>query len=755
MKRGIYIERLVIALVMSTALQSSQLLAQDDMQGRKTPADSDQPSRHTGTQIEDIIVTAQRRDERIQSVPIAITAISSVQAEKQGIKTVDDIQIATPALTITRVLQAPLFYLRGVGTANQQPQEEPSIPLYVDGFYASTGAGSILSLTNIDRIEVLRGPQGTLFGRNGTGGLINVITRTPSHEFGGTFEIGYGNYNTLEAKLYATAGLNEKVAADLAVYYVKRSDGFGRNLVLNTDVGHNREFALRSKWLIEPTDRTKLTLAGEYSNVRTDYGFTSQLAPGVVGVDGTVRQGPYDISANLVQYTTPKTYAVSARIDQDVGFANFVSMTQFRKNRTYWQKDVESLPINFSNAFQREYTKYFTQEIQLQAPSESPLQWVIGGFYLNGDGGIDPLLLSGSVFPAVLASQTRTANVASESYAGFAQGTYEIFDRVKLTLGGRYTHDRKVITGEILNQLASGGVVTSLTGIHQVLKSGKFTYRAALDYQMTDDVLLYGVVSRGYKAGTFNVQTPGDPAVKPETLDALEAGLKTDLLDRKLRVNLSAYHYKYKEIQLTQLVPVSGGAASLSRILNATSAKIYGFELEVVARPVSQFTISSNIAYTHGRYDSFQNAPFTAPAPFACSGNPASPVTTTPSRPVNSRNAQCTGDASGNKVVRTPAFTSTVSVNYDIPLGENTLSLSSSWYHNSGFYFEPDNRVKQNAYDLVNADVRLTLGERYAIRGWVRNLFNKWHIAGISLSNQDIYVPAAPRTYGGSLIVNF
>lgn len=743
MNRDLRAKRLIMALAIGTAAWPFAAMAGESAE----PAAADAQQRSTTAGIADIVVTAQRRAENLQSVPIAITAIDGVQMEKQGIKTVDDVQIATPALTITRVLQAPLFYLRGVGTASSQPQEEPSIPLYIDGFYASAGAGSIMSLTNIERMEVLRGPQGTLFGRNGTGGLINIVTRQPSHEPGGTLEIGYGNYGTVDGKLYATAGLTENIAADVAVYYTKRHEGFGRNVVLGTDVGLNREFAIRSKLLIEPTDRTTITLAGEYSNVRTDFGFTSQLAPGVLGVDGVTRRTRrQNVSANTIQYTTPKTFAFSGRIDQDIGFGTLVSMTQYRSNRTYWQKDVESLPINFANAFQTEYVRYFTQEIQLQSPADSALQWVAGAFYFSGGGGIDPLILTGDSLTTAYRSRSIYSNVATESFAGFAQATYEIFDRTKLTLGGRYTHDKKRLTGGASLELPSGETIEVLSGIDQKISTGRFTYRAALDHQLNDDILLYAIISRGYKAGSFNAQSPSDPAIRPETLDAIEGGIKSDFFDRRLRVNLAGYHYNYKDIQLTQLVPVGTGG-SLSRMLNATSAKISGFELEVVAQPVSQLTISGSLAYTHGRYGTFENAPRTERAPFDCDGNPT--------RPLASRNAQCVGDATGHKTARTPPITSTVSVNYDLPLGDKLLSLSGSWYHNGGFYFEPDNRVKQRAYNLVNADARLTFNDSFAIRGWVRNLFQKEYLAGISVSNQDLFVPAAPRTYGMSLIVTF
>jgi iron complex outermembrane receptor protein len=697
---------------------------------------------------EDIVITAQRREQRLQDVPIAVTAITADAALRQGVRGVDDIQVATPALSITRVNQTPLFYLRGVGTQNQLPNEEPSIPLYIDGFYASAGAGSALALNNIERIEVLRGPQGTLFGRNGTGGLINIITRTPSYEPTVSMMLGYGNYDTIEGSFYGSTGITDGIAADLALYYTRRGDGFGRNRLLNTDVGLNREFAGRTKILLEPSDSTRVTLTGEYSNTRSDYGMTTQLVPGILGFDGVTRRaGPQDITANIDPYTTPRTWAITARLDQDLSFGRFVSMTQYRDNRTYYQKDVDGIAENRGTAQQREYTRYATQEIQFQSLPSSPVQWVLGAFYFAGSGGVDPLVIGGSQFGPTIASQVRYGNVDSQSYAAFAQATIPVVDSLNLTIGGRYTHDRKELSGRVFNNLPNGTTAVVIPSADSTLTSGKFTYRIALDYRAADDVLLYAVHSRGYKAGSFNVLALADPAVQPETLNAYEIGAKTDWFDRRLRLNFSAYYYDYQDIQLSQLFSATAGGSGGIKILNATSAEIYGAEVEAQVR-LGGLTLSANLAYTHGRYGTFLGAPFSFPLPYNC-------TTGLPTGPTQGRNAQCTGDASGNEVVRTTPFTSTLSANYDIPIGSNTLSLSASWYHNDGFPWEVDNRVREPSYDIVNADVRYRFNEHYTVRLWARNLFDEQYRVGISTSNNDQGAPGAPRTYGASFMVNF
>jgi iron complex outermembrane recepter protein len=710
--------------------------------------------------IQEIVVTAQRRVERLQDVPIAVTAISEEQAEKRGITTTDDLQIATPALTITRVNQAPLFYLRGVGTANQLPNEEPSIPLYVDGFYASAGAGSIMALNSIERVEVLKGPQGTLFGRNGTGGLINIVTKTPSRETGGKFSLGYGNYSTADASFYGTTGFGQSGAVDFAALYSDRGSGFGQNVLLGSDVGLNREVSLRSKALWEFTDKVKLTVSGSYARTVGDYGMTTQVAPGVLAFDGVTRYaGDQNISANRNPSGEPKDWAVTTRLDWDLGFGTLINMAQYRDNHTFYTKDVDGIPVDRSTAAQYEFTRTVTEELQLQSPVSSKFQWVTGLFYLNGAGGANPLYVGGNQFaPLGLAQQIRIGIAYTDSYAGFAQATMPLGDRARLTLGARYTKDHKTLVGSVVNQLASGALVTSVAGPpagNSPLDSSKFTYRAALDYKLQDDVMLYGVVSRGYKAGSFNVLAIVDPPVQPETLDAVEAGIKSEWLQRRLQLNVALYDYDYKNIQLSQLSAATAGGSGGIKILNATTARIYGGEVELVGRPSQELTLSGSLAYVHGRYGTFLGAPFAFPAPWNCATNsPLNPNGTTAAFPA--RNSQCTGDASGFTVVRTPKLSGSLGANYDVHLSRGTLGLNVSASYNDGFYWEVDNRVRQGSYMLVNGDVRWTEPtDHWTVRLWGRNLANKLYFVGESSSNNDQLAAGAPRTFGVGFTYSF
>ena len=251
-----------------------------------------QPSASQGAQagssssgrVAEIVVTAERRSETAQTVPISITAVTGRQLEVAGIKTTQDLVLATPGLTMTQTLNGVTPYIRGIGS--QQATTEGAVAVYVDNVYYASTQGAIFTLNNVDRVEVLKGPQGTLFGRNATGGLINVITRDPSFtpEIKGT--IGYGNFNTLSGNLYVTGALTKNIAMDFALAGSDQGDGWGKNYFLGNDVNLRREWAVRSKLKADFSENTRAVLEVDYSRWRSDIGLTRQALPGTVAITG-------------------------------------------------------------------------------------------------------------------------------------------------------------------------------------------------------------------------------------------------------------------------------------------------------------------------------------------------------------------------------------------------------------------------------------------------------------------------------------
>jgi iron complex outermembrane receptor protein len=373
------------------------------------------------------------------------------------------------------------------------------------------------------------------------------------------------------------------------------------------------------------------------------------------------------------------------------------------------------------------------------------LSYTGGVFLYYAKAGFNPLFNISTEGPASLRAQNviRDLTQTTKSAAIYGQGTYALTDATNLTAGLRYTYDKRsrigVITARAGHPTAAPGTVIQ-AGTKDEIKGGKLTWRFALDHHFTRDVMVFGSVSRGYKSGTFNLGgSPIDPGVEPEVLDAYEAGFKSQFFDRIVTVNASAFWYDYKNIQLTQLPAVG---QPLSRIFNAAEGRSKGIDAEIViAPPIDTGSIQLRAAATYldARYKDFRNAPFLTP-------NPAG------------GNFTAAGDATGNRMIRSPKFTSSVTLDYSVPVGDLKLGASATWQHSSKFYWEPDNRIPQKAYDIVNGQLTMrTADENLGFRLFARNLFNKGYFTGVSASGLtgDQGVPGEPRVYGFGIDVKF
>jgi iron complex outermembrane receptor protein len=683
-------------------------------------------------QVETVVVTAQKHAENVQNVPISITAISAESALRQGVNTTDDLAIVTPALNLTHVSQTPLVFIRGVGTQNSTTGEEGSNPIYVDGFYNPSLAGSLLALNNIERVEVLKGPQGTLFGRNATGGAINIITRTPSDTPSLSASIGYGNYNTATGSFYGTTGITDNLAADIAVYENYQGDGWGKNLYNGKTANYSREFAGRSKWLFTPDASTNITFAADYERTSTDIGFAWRPVQGAyTPILLQTLHGYYNTDLNVPPTGVTTQWGVSLRADRDFDWFQLVSMTEFRHetNPYDFDQDASSLPL-VNAIFSPQRSHVFTQELQIQSLPNSKISWIGGLFYLDEDA-FSELTLSGLAFAPLGGVDTRLGDIRSHSVAGYAQTTIPIGWNTDLTVGGRYTEDRKHYVATETNAL-----FTLPNDIHK--KWPKLTWRFALDHHFTDDIMGYLSASRGYKAGSFSIVAPSaDPTkagVNPETLTAYEAGLKTEFFDHRLLVNSALFTYQYKNIQLNQII------SGTQFLLNAASAKISGLDFDLTTVPIDNLTLTAGFSalFRHS-YGKFPGTPETTPNPINFGGN-----------------TSFTEDTDGNTMILSPNWDVTLGASYDIPLnGDGDLELSTNYLYNSGFYWEPGNRVKQNAYGLVNAQAAWTLpDDRWRIRVWGKNLASTKYLIFFSSSVSDTGAPAAPRTYGIAVDLN-
>lgn len=695
--------------------------------------------------IEEVIVTAQKRDENIQTVPLAISAITDDAVLSSGVNTTADIPMAVPGITVTTQSTAVMFYIRGIGTVGGQAGQESAIASFVDGVYQPSLTGAMLTLNNIERIEVLKGPQGTIYGRNATGGAINVITKTPSYTPHFKAEVGYGNLDTSSANIYATSGLFDHVAGDIALAYAHQGEGFGKDVTTGKDVNkQDKDVASRVKLLIEPSDATRIVLSGDYSESHGSMGMSFRAIPSTVQIL-TGRKGfpygYYDTEGNVQPYMQIRNSGGSAHIEQELGFAQLVSITAYRKLDNFQDGDLDTNPQPFVEFPLSEKNSQFTQEFQLNGDTGN-VSWISGLYYLGANSKYDPYNLFGLGISQLYGHYgfSQKTSQDTESLAAYGQATFEVADFTNLTLGARYTHDKRELSSEGYFY-SQAGSATAMPAVKDDATFNKPTWRIALDHQFTGDVMGYVSYSRGFKSGVYNLTSPYDPVVKPETLDAYEIGIKSQLFDHRLQLNASTFYYNYNDIQLTTIQ----GASQI--LVNAAKAKVYGIDVDFNGAITDTLSLRGGVEALHGRYDSFPNAPV---------------VNAHTSFPYDNASVNCATnpdgcDAGGNKMINTPDFTANLALDERVPVSFGELNANISYAYNSGFYFNADNRVKQDAYGLVNAQLGWTSPkEMYSVRVWARNLFDKQYLQFVSEApTGDLGSPGMGRTYGVTVGVNY
>jgi len=719
-----------------------------------TPAPAQEAANTPTGGIADIIVTAQKRAENQQDVPVAITALSGEAVLNSGVTSTLDLKAAAPSLNMTTAIGGfGLPRIRGLGSTGQGPGIENPVAVYVDGVYIMSAAANLLSLADVEQVAVLKGPQGTLFGRNATGGLIQITTRKPSHELTAKAQFGYGNYDTVSASAYVSGGLSDTIALSVAGQYDNRGDGFGKNIFNGHDIMTSRGYALRGKLLWEPTQATSITLSADYAEYHAvDPAFRpiGKNSQGVI-VPGTRR----DIYADVDPALDTRQYGGNLTIQHDFDAVQLLSISAYRDNdvRTFFDPDGTVLPFVIIDYNQRD--KWFTQETQLLSTGDGPFQGVLGGFYMWGKGAQDPSRITGLFtfgnrgYSDLLTEQTLN------SYAGFAQGSYRLGEATKLTAGIRYTSDKRHLEAQKIgfngNIPPAGAIVIQNPLVTADKTFNKATWRLSIDHRFSPEIMAYASYNRGFRSGAFVPQTFPPLVLKPEVVDAYEVGVKSDLFDRHVRLNLAGYYYKQKNLQVMQIIN------GTQFVYNADGAKVYGVDGDITANLTDNFTLNAGFNYSHARYTSFTGAiigvPLPLPAGFVipagqvCQGTFSNPYTTP------GGNCLLIGDASGNKLQNSPDLTFSIGAKYDLPTSIGRFTLAATYYYNAGFVGDPDQRIAQPSYDTLDASLTWrNTSDHMFVRLWGKNLTNSFYLTQLGASNTaDNATPAAPRTYGFTL----
>lgn len=688
------------------------------------------------TKVEEIVVTAQRRSERLQDVPVAVTAVKGEQLEALGVQSALDLKAAAPSLNTGAANGFFTSSIRGVGSVNYAPGVESPVALYIDGAYLAAPQASELALNNVQSVEVLKGPQGTLFGRNATGGLIQITTATPSSEPEGKFSVGYGNYDTFTGSGYIGGPLAEGLAADLAFSGRTRKDGYGNNIVTGTDVGEiERDIAVRSKVVWAPGEDTTVTLIGNYWKGEDSTGAIVAFPNKVSGFVNTAtgfaenRVNPdldYDSDSNVDFNKRGRTWGGSLKVDHDMSAMRFSSITAYRTGTFHLYEDLDFTPFDVTDLVSRQRDRQFSQELQLSSLGDSRLKWTTGLFYFYLKSGYEPIFLDFTNYPFVGAALDLTGIQSGKSIAGYAQATYELFEDTNLTLGGRYTRERrKELSPELI---VIPPVIGPLPPVNFGTRSdtaSKFTYRVSLDHRFTDGLMGYVSVNTGFKSGGYNSNEPGTKPYKPETLDAYEIGLKTDLFDQRLRLNFAGFYYDYTNIQVQRI------ATTALVIENGPSARIYGVDVDFTAILSDAFSLTGGINWISPTFGSFPDCPISQPV----GGIPL---------------VQTGTSCKDNQIPLAAKFSGSLAANYSAKVGMGALQASVSVYNNSGYFFESDNVLDQGSYAKLGSTIKWTSDSGFSVGAFGKNLTDKRTrtFAATQAGGNAVVAYDEPRTYG-------
>jgi iron complex outermembrane recepter protein len=675
--------------------------------------------------LAEIIVTAQHQKENIQKVPIDVSAFSGPQLADSGIQSTQDLATLVPGLDYTAGLGIGTPYLRGVGSTANGVGAENEVALYVDDVYQGSKSAATDQLLDIAQVEVLKGPQGTLFGRNATGGAIQVNTLDPKQEWSATVKVGYGNYDTILSDLYVTGGITPTLALSLSGFVSNQNEGWGRNSTTGAQVNLTKEGGTRAKLLWTPDDSTRVTLSGDYSTMLTSVGDAYRPLYNILPAHGGLYTGgQYDVNSNDNPESSTIVRGVSLKIERQWHGLELTSITAARKTNFDVLVDEDAGPVDYLSDEVSVPEHQVSQEFRVAGGTSYGLKWQ-GGAFLYFAGGTEVADIFGEELKTV-ANEFLSGTQNTRSYAGYGQGTQDLGADTRVTLGVRYTYEERRLIQHISEDYTTGEVVD----LAQADKSTSFsapTWRIAFDHDFTPDILGYLSYNRGFKSGGFNpVSTT--PPVRPETIDAYEIGLKSQWLDHRLRLNAAAFDYDWRDMQLQ--TNING----VSYLANAASAKLYGLDADAELQVTSGLRLLAGLESMKSYFSAFPGA---LGAVQLITGGNATPVI----------------DATGHDLPYAPRFSGDVSAVYTCLVAGGAADFNVTARYNAGYYPEVNNLLRQSAFTVVNSTLSWTTpDDRYTVSLWARNLTNQFYTTALTAQSAGSVLSAAPpRTYGLSL----
>jgi len=694
---------------------------------------------------EDIIVTARKTRERLQDAPVSITALTAAELQRRGIDSLADVAKVTPGLNYGDFGDMKLSptSLRGVVGSAGSAGADPAVGYYVDEVFVGQGAGANLDLYDIAQVEVLRGPQGTLYGRNTIGGVINITTEKPGDELKASFSGIFGNYDRTRLAGSLSGPLVDGLLRAKVALVRDFRDGYERNIFLNRDVNDHNVWSGRAQLLFTPAADTELLLSIDHAEARQETLVfeTLRYNPAALVTQLLQAQGyalnadPFDrrVIANAPSKERLNSTGISANFRTRLGGIDIVDIAAYREHDYYSRTDTCRCQLAITYDGDPERVKRFSNELRLSG-SVGPLSLLGGLYYLDQDTDNQSFIELGSATAAIFGDPSlsgsiigSTGRLKTVSKAVFASGTLALNDRIDVTLGARYTHDSKRIRYIQTDPLSILGGSATIVAKDSW---GRLTPNANIRFRISPTLMTYLTASKGFKSGGFN-DALGDAngiAFGPESLWNYEAGLKTELFDRRLSINAAIYSMRWNDIQITTQNPATTFFNPI--ILNAGRAHSRGVEIEVDARISDRLRLSGNVAVQDAKYEEglLPNGQPLRFIPFA------------------------------------PAYTGTINADYTVPTGIGPLTVQAEYQLRGRSYLttnnDPDGRV--GAYGLLNLRMTLASGnDRWRVSLFGKNVTDKTYMTRLfdlydnTLNGQKLITLGEPRTYGVEYRVNF
>lgn len=711
-----------IALLLGASLGvlANSALAQD-----QTPKD----------ETETVIVTAQKRANNLQKVPLSIATVSSKTLERSGVSTIDSVQRLTPGMNISAIGSGfvSYTYIRGAGTNVIDSGSDPSVAYFMDEVYIAGTAGLQFDLLDVERIEVLKGPQGTLFGRNAAAGAISIITKRPLDTLDAWASADVGNYGLFAVRGGVTGPIKDSKWSYRIAAAHRQRDAYTDNPA-GLDPGFIDNYTARGQ-LMYTSDRFVVVLSGDYftsDNGMTNHflatangaGFLTTAATAALPTDQSFFRHYYNVDG----FERQDTYALTGRMEWDFDFAKLTSISAYRNNRFKRLQDQDGTPADGYALGTDQHDTTFSQELRLSGDSDR-LHWIAGVYYYYGKTDRLDTIDSGPAF-AVPALQNSLGFygqiIKTTSYAVFGQASYEIVDDLTLTLGARYTQDKKTS-----DQRTDPFGPVALYTVHLAPEWDSFDPAVTLEYQVTPDVMIYGSYRQGFKSGGFQ-SLPGNLALAstvyaPEHVKSYEIGARTQWFDNRLRLNISLFDTRIEDQQILRIP-----SAGITVIDNAGKTRTRGVDVSVSAVLNDYLRFEWNATFQHARFEEYRSN---------CSGAP--PV--------------CLVNFAGNRQLRSPDFQTSFIGELRVPLGESgDVTLRGEYSYQSKVFFDAANTSTPNAfqpaYGIVNARLIYTPpSENWDLSIYGKNLTDEEYYRNVAISGPSgLGTPGDPLTYGFS-----